>query len=348
MKDKLTRYAVISVGILSAAIIFVCLIKYILPVLLPFFISFVVVSLTVSPAKALSVRIKAPERVIRLVMSLMIALIFAASAVFMIWRTSAALWSLLANMGEGDGLYGLLSSMMSSDLPIIGRLLPEEMASQISHALGSLISEGLTLLAGWLTSLVAGLPQTFLFILVTLISLTYFALDYDKIRDFAKSCLPNRWICFVSRCKNSIINVLKKYVISYSLILMITYTTLLIGFLILGIYYAPIVALFIALADILPIIGVGTVLVPWSIYELATGNTVLGVGLIILFVISSLIRQFSEPKIVGKNLDLHPIITLVMLYAGYALFGIWGMLILPIIAVCVGLMLKSDNSSEVA
>ncbi len=348
MKEKITNLAIISVGTLSAVILFICLIKYILPVLLPFFIALIVVSITVSPARKLSGVIKAPERVIRLVMSLLIALIFVSGAIFIIWRTVNALWSFLADMAEQNGLYELLSSLTNSEIPIIGTLLPEELARRLSGALEKLLSSALTAIAGWITSLAGGVPQLFLFLIVSLISLTYLALDYDRLKSFLSTHLPEKVHRVMTDCYGGVITVLKKYVISYALIMAITYTTLLIGFLILGISHAPIIAFFIALADILPIIGVGTVLVPWSVYELAVGNTLLGVGLIILFVISSLIRQFSEPKIVGKNLDLHPIVTLVTLYMGYSLFGIWGMLILPVIAVLISLMLKRNNSTQVA
>ena len=143
------------------------------------------------------------------------------------------------------------------------------------------------------------------------------------------------------------ITILKKYILSYSLIMLITYLTLLGGFLLLGVDHAPIIALFIAALDILPILGVGTVLVPWSIFELVMGNRFLGIGLIILFVVNAIIRQLTEPKIVGKSLNMHPIITLMMIYVGYALFGFLGMIILPIISVILGSILKQDNSAKV-
>ena len=347
MKEKISHLAIISVGILSSVILFVCFIEYILPVLLPFIVAWLVASITVSPARRLSDIIKAPERLIRLLMSLLIVLIFVASAVLLIWRTTAALWSFLIDISEQNRLYDLLNVVMSKDVPLLGGLIPEELASRIGEAFGSLISSILALIAEGVTTIAGGVPQFFFFLLVTLISLAYFALDYDKITSFVKSNLPNKLVTLLSKCRRGIIGVLKKYILSYSLIMLITYLTLLTGFLILGVSHSPVVAFFIALLDILPILGVGTVLVPWSVYELAVGNSFLGIGLILLFVINAVVRQFSEPRIVGKNLDLHPIITLIMLYVGYALFGLWGMLLLPVIAVCAGVILKGEKSTQV-
>lgn len=348
MKEKISHIALISVGILSSLILLVAFVDYLLPVLSPFLIAWLIAALTVSPAHNLSVRIKAPERVIRLIISVVATLIFFFLVALLIWQVSTALWRFLADIGEGNRLYDMLSALFSSDMPIFGELFPPELAAKISSAVGELISDCLSLVAGWITSFASALPQFFFFILVTLISLVYFALDYDKIAGFVTSLLPDRATAAIRKIRDSFISVIKKYICSYSLIMLITYSVILIGLWLLRVDHAPVVALFIALLDILPIIGVGTVLVPWSIFELAGGNRFLGIGLLLLFVLNAVIRQLSEPRIVGKSLDLHPIITLMMIYIGYALFGFWGMLILPVAAVSIGAFLKQDDSAEVA
>ena len=118
------------------------------------------------------------------------------------------------------------------------------------------------------------------------------------------------------------------------------------GFLVLRVSQAPIIALIVAALDILPIIGVGTVLVPWSVFEIARGNVAVGVGLIILFLVNEVIRQFSEPKIVGKSLNIHPLLTLLLLYLGYSLFGISGLILIPVIIAVLGLV-KKDEAADV-
>ena len=347
MMEKLTRLALISLGILSAVILVFCFIEYVLPILIPFLIAWIVASLTASVAERLARRIKAPKRIIRLVLSVLLTLIFAAVAILSLWRTLASLWQFLADISEKNRLYDLLNTILSRDIPLLGGILPEELASRIGEAFGSLISTGLSFVAEWITSLAGGVPKILLFLLVTLISLVYFSLDYDKINSFVSSHLPRRLSNLVKKLRTGITVLLKKYILSYSLILLITYITLLIGFVILRVDRAMLLAFFIALLDILPVIGVGTVLIPWSIYELAVGNSTLGIGLIILFVANAVIRQLAEPKIIGKSLDLHPLITLITLYVGYAVFGIWGMLLLPIATVLIITSLKGNNTAEI-
>ena len=347
MKDQITRFALISVGILSSIILLFAFIEYLLPVVMPFLIAWLIAAITASPAAKLSRRIKAPERIIRLVMSVLITILFFSLASILIWQGATSIWRFLSDIDEDSRIYDMLSMIFSSDAPVFGDYLPSGLADRISEAVGTLVSSGLSMLGEGIASLVALVPQFFFFIIATLISLVYFTLDYDKITAFLKSILPDKIIGVISKIKGGILFVIKKYILSYSLIMLITYLTLLIGLSILRVPHAVVIALFIALLDILPIIGVGTVLLPWGIFELATADKFLGIGLILLFVVNTIIRQFTEPRIVGKSLDIHPIITLMMIYVGYALFGFVGMLILPIIIVSVGAVLKGDNSTKI-
>ena len=347
MKDNISRISLISVGILSSLILIFAFINYLLPVLLPFLIAGLIASLTVNPARSLSKRIHAPEKIIRLILSVLLTILFFSTVAILFWRLSTTLWQILSNIGQGSRLYAIFIAMLDSDIPILGELLPPELAEKIGYAVGELVSNCLTLIAGWITSFATALPQLFFFIMVTLISLIYFALDYDRISSFIIALLPTKVTKKIVCVRNSVIAIMKKYLSSYLLIMLITYSVILVGLWLLSVEHAPMLALIIALLDILPVIGVGTVLVPWSILELAGGNRVVGIGLLILFVANTVIRQLTEPKIVGKSLDLHPLVTLMMIYIGYALFGFAGIFILPTIVVILMSALKQNNSTEV-
>ncbi len=348
MKDKLSRFSIISVGILSFGIILLVFAKRIFPIILPFLIAWFLAAATARPARSLAKKINAPVRIIRLIMSLVVTLFFFSAIGFLAWQATTALWGFLSDMARDNRLYDLLDTLLSSDVPLFGDLFPKELGSKIGEAIGRLVSGCLDLLAEWITSFAGVVPEIFLFVIVTLISLVYFALDYDKINAFLMSLLSDKSGDRLVKIKNNVISIIKKYILSYLLIMLITYFTLLVGFWIIGVDHALIIALFIAVLDILPILGVGTVLVPWSIFELVMGNRFIGIGLIILFVVNAVIRQFAEPKIVGKSLNLHPLITLMTIYVGYALFGFVGIIILPIVGVIVGALLKRDDSAKIS
>lgn len=347
MKDKLCRISIICVGILSSLILIYAISSYLLPVLAPFLIAFLIATLTVRPARSLAGKIKAPERAIRVVFSVLTTLIFFSAVGFIVWQVSVALWRFLRDAGQGGGLHDALDRIFSMRPPVVDGLLSDDILLRLGSAIGELISELIARLGGWIASFMSSLPQLFLFILVTLLSLVYFSLDYDRITVFLKSILPDRATALLTKIRDSFTLVIKKYILSYSLIMLITYATLLFGLWLLRVEHAPILALFIAVLDILPVIGVGTVLIPWGIYSLAIGNRLLGIGLLILFVVNTVIRQTAEPRIVGKSLNLHPLITLMMIYIGYGLFGILGILILPVLAVTLLALLKGDDTAKI-
>jgi predicted PurR-regulated permease PerM len=129
--------------------------------------------------------------------------------------------------------------------------------------------------------------------------------------------------------------------------MLLTFSIMLFGFVILGVRYSLLIAVIVALLDVLPVIGVGTVLVPWSVWCLLVGDVRLGVGLIILFATNEIIRQFAEPKIIGKHLGIHPLVTLILLYVGYSLMGLFGLFLLPVVTVIVNAALVKGEPADV-
>ena len=99
--------------------------------------------------------------------------------------------------------------------------------------------------------------------------------------------------------------------------------------------YALVVALIVALVDLLPVIGTSTILIPWGIVELILGNVKLGVGILVTMAIVFVIRQIIEPRIVSGQVGLHPLITLVCIFVGLKIFGVIGMLIVPLVVLCI-------------
>ena len=348
MIKKIKDYSLIALGILALGIIALVLLKYLLPVLSPFIIAWLIATVTRSPAERLSRKIGVPERVLRLMMSLFLTGIIFGGIALIIWRMTAAVWHFLSGFGEGNRLYEFILSLTSPEPSILGNAIPLELRERISNAINQMLSSALTSLGAAVTSWVGAVPSILFFLLVTVIALVYLSLDLERINAFLSSLLPERALKKIEDMRDGAFSAVKKYLRSYILIVGITFAIMLIGFISLGVSNAPLVALVVSLLDILPVIGVGTVLVPWGIFEIATGNHFLGIGLLVLFVVNTVVRQFSEPKIVGKSLNLHPVATLIMLYAGYALFGLAGLLLVPVISIVVAAVLKKNHSAHVA
>lgn len=347
MKEKLSYFSLISIGVISAGAILFLGIKYIVPILLPFIISWLVATAVFAPSERISKISGISERWLRLILSLLTIIVMFFAAFLFVRGLTLIVTDLIADMRGGEGIYNLIDTILSADSSLVAGRLPEGLASKVGDAISAMLGSFLSILADILTSFVGALPKVFLFLLASIISLVYFSLDYDRISGFLDNILPRGVFAAVRSFFSAAVSVIGKYIRSYSLILIITYITVFFGFLILSVENPASLALLVAMLDLLPIIGVGTVLIPWSVMEIAAGDRFMGIGLIILFVVNSVVRQLVEPKIVGKSLDLHPIIALMLIYVGYSLFGATGLLLLPFAAVIVSVSLNKNKTTEI-
>ena len=123
-----------------------------------------------------------------------------------------------------------------------------------------------------------------------------------------------------------------KYGVSYLLIMLMTFGEIAVGLLIIGKPHPILIAALIAIFDIFPIVGAGLILLPWTIINFLQGNTLQGIGMAILYVVVIVVRQIMEPRIVGKQVGLPPLVTLACMFVGTSLFGGVGLFGLPVLA----------------
>ncbi len=347
-KEKIGLTAQILIIVISLALILLVLTKKILPAFLPFLIAWGVAFAVRSPAKRLSEKTRLKENIARPVLAIFLTLAVFGITALAVWLVGTYLWRALSAVGESGVIYDIILKLTDPSLPIFGSGLPEEIASSIGDAFNSALSEMLAALGSFLTGLAAGIPEVLLFLLITVISVLYFAVDLERINLSVKKILPEKLFACLSRFRERLFATLKAYGRSYLLLMLFTYIIVLVGFLILRIKDAPLLALIVALLDLLPVIGVGTVIIPFGIYELLAGRVARGIGLFVLFVVNLVLRQLAEPRIVGKSLDMHPVLTLVFLYVGYSFFGIGGILLIPVFSIILESLIKKDSSAEVS
>lgn len=215
--------------------------------------------------------------------------------------------------------------------------LPVDISNYIDSITDGLFDNLRTILssiAGFLvnitTSTLTNVPGFLVSLLVTIITSYYFVYDYAGIISWVKDNCPEKVMKVLYEIKDFFENVLLKILGAYIAILGITFIELAIGLAIIGIPNSPMWAFLIAFLDILPILGVGTVLIPWGIGSLITGNILMGIELLVLYIIITIIRQIIEPHLVGANLGLHPLATLISMILGAKMFGAIGMFGAPL------------------
>ena len=231
---------------------------------------------------------------------------------------------------------GLESSVSSSIRDLFERLSSNEgFALDFSALSGSI---------GGVWTTAKAVPEFVVAILVSIVACFFMAADYDLVTDFIKRQLPANKIQAVSATKKTTVTAVGKLAKSYALLMLLTFCEMLVGLNILrmaGLYKSKFLlatAVIVAVVDIVPILGAGTVLIPWAVYSLISGSTGFGIGLIVLYAVIYIVRQMAEPKLVAVNLDLPPIITLLGMYVGVKLFGFIGLFLLPLTIMLVKIL----------
>jgi len=125
------------------------------------------------------------------------------------------------------------------------------------------------------------------------------------------------------------------YIKAYAIILLITFALLLMGFMMLGMKNSLSLAVLVAFVDILPVLGVGIVLIPWAIFSFIVGDTATAVAIALLYAVIAVTRQIIEPHIIGKRTGLHPLVTVIALYIGFNVMGFFGMILFPFIMIII-------------
>ena len=179
------------------------------------------------------------------------------------------------------------------------------------------------------------LPYFFFTLIIFLMAAFYFCSDFDRINKALLSRIPKRIAPSWKSVQKKVLTAALKYVKAYVILFLLTFMALMIAFIIVGEKYATLLAAVIALLDILPVIGVGTVLIPWVIVLFALGQVKKAIVLTVVCIIVMIGRQILEPHIVGTQLGVHPLLTLVSVFAGYKLFGLLGFIIGPIAVVII-------------
>lgn len=236
-------------------------------------------------------------------------------------------------------------SVLSKYLPFLSENLETsyfEVSQSISKVVAGVANSLLPVIANTVLAIIKTFPKILLFTGVTLLSLFYFGCDYEKITGFISAQLSEKQRKLVLELKNQFFVTIFSTVRAYIILILITFCELLTGFVIIGIPYATILALLISIIDILPILGTGTVLLPWSVIMFLNKNSVTGLSILALYVIITVIRQIAEPKILGESLGLHPLITLMSMYFGVKLVGISGLFTFPLIVI----ILKNLNDKK--
>lgn len=309
----------------------------------PFLIAFII-SLMVEPAIRFIMK---KMKFTRKTSSIIIFIIVSAIII------GAVAWGIVALISEASNLLQDLNGYVEKAYILFQNLtskfdfnkihLPTELTSIIQNSTGDV----LTSVSGWVRNFLTGLlniitsmPSIIIYFVVTIMALYLICVDKVYILDQIEHHFPQRWVFKVGTHIKDLTKTLGGYLKAEATLILVSFIISLIGLSMLkfanfNIEFPLIMALFIGFVDALPILGSGTVMIPWAIISGLNGDLKLGIAIIVLLIIMSTVRQFLEPKLVSKHIGTHPIFTLIAMYTGFKFIGVLGMLVGPIILIII-------------
>lgn len=268
-----------------------------------------------------------------------------AAVCFIIYLMISTLWKEISFLIQDmPGMYRDLESGLnqigSSMEGVFGKLPVEvqegwhTMVANFDKMMGELmsrISEPTVSAAGRFAK---SIPSVLVATIVTFISAYFFIAEREDVIRWSKKVAPDALVSRMTMVMDNLKFAVGGYLKAQLKIMVVVYIILVVGFIILNIHFSFLLGLLIALLDFLPFFGTGTALIPWAIYQFFMGNYKLVVGLVILYAVTQLVRQLIQPKLVGDSMGLRPLLTLFLLYTGYKIGGVFGM----IFAVPIGMI----------
>ncbi len=349
---KLEKRRAFIINFLYFAIILgivILLARYALGVLMPFFIAFLV-SLLLKPALAfLHDKLKLPRGLMGVVLVVLFYALLGLLLIVIGVQLFSAAKSFFMTLPElyTHTIVPWMSSAFAALEEFAAHLNPDAAAAynvvstNVTKSLGDAVVNISKQVVTWVTSSTLKAPRLLLNVLIMVISTIFLTADFPKIKAFVMRQFSPRGRTLLHDARVHLGRTLWSYLRSYAMILAITFVEIFLGLSIIGINNAAGIAVAIAIFDILPVVGSGLVLLPWTIYTLISGNLATGIGLAVLYVVVIVVRQIMEPKIIGDRVGLHPIVTLLSMVLGTYLFGGIGLFGLPITVALISALNKT-------
>lgn len=250
------------------------------------------------------------------------------------------IWGIAVLIDEGSSLLSSLNFYIDEGYNYIMEYLDminldeiqisEEVEKIIKNSTSNLLDNVSKWITNFLTSMltkISSIGAVGVYAVITILATYFICADRLFILDQIEHHFPKEWVKKLSKNIKKIIALLGGYLKAEAILIVINFILVLIGLFAFEIFglnvgYPLLMALLIAFTDALPIVGSGTIMLPWAIISAMNGNINLALALFILFVVISVVRQLLEPKVVSNQIGIHPIFTLIAMYTGFKAMGV--------------------------
>lgn len=332
-KDKKKFLIEVSYIAVVSTLIFIVF-KVTFKFLTPFVIAVIIASFMQKPAVFLSKKIRIKKEITAAVLTAGVYLLLGVLLSFAIYETIYLISSLVTKTPDFirffSGWFSVFYEKIENLFIGISPEIYEEILSVMKDTLENFVLKLSGILSSFITSTVKNIPSVFISSIVALVASCYIAKDYDKLKKFLIGIINDELKEKLIRIRKIVNETVFGILRGYLLLFLITFLELTLGFFVIGIKYAPVIAFIISVVDFLPVLGTGILLIPWGLFSIMTGNSFMGFAIIIIYLINMIVRNFAEPKILGKQMGINPLFTLFSMFLGLKFFGFWGLLIFPL------------------
>ncbi len=340
MENKHKKTFIINVLFFALAGLCIWLLsKLLFGFLMPFVIAFILAFAVQRPSNYLSEKLHIKKGICAAVSVVLIYLILITLISVIGWQLTVQIADFIEEIPTEIDKFSALADKWNLRLSGVFDLLPEELSDSARTAFDSAVSNILVKVTNFFSDFITGLagklPLYLFSIAVTVLASCYAAKDYDRLVLFVKGFIKKDTAARAVKIKNIIVENVLKILTGYLLLAVIAFFEIMIGLFILKVKYAPIFAALIAIVDFLPVLGSGTILLPWAAVAFLTSNFKLGIGLLILYGAVTVVRYFAEPRIISRQIGINPLFTLLLIFLGLRIGGIGGMILFPIGAIVI-------------
>lgn len=308
----------------------------------PFLLAFLMAWLLTPLVKWLNAKLRLPRKMLSLLLLLLVFVGLGAA----VWAlTVGVVGEIISLASDWEGLVGSFEAtvtLVGESFSRVMELLPQSVQTTVNNLVEQLfqwlqtaIPRILSMAVDTVTGVAKGMPSFFVATVVFVMASYFITSDYPRLRASFTDRLPQGPRVFFSQVKRAAAAGFGGYVKAQIILSIGVFFILLGGFLLIRQPYALLLALVLAVLDFIPIVGSGTVMVPWAVVELFTGNFRHAVALMVVWGLVSLFRQIGEPKVLGNQTGLSPILSLVSVYVGMKVAGVAGMIFGPVLCLVV-------------
>ena len=338
-KNKYYKKIGIKIAVLLVVLIGIFLLYKLAMFYVPFIIALIIASIVEPIVRFLNKKLKFNRKFAAIISLLLVFGLLGLLITLGVTKLVEECKNLIANSNDSyKDLYnyfvGYINDIQNGNSP-----LPNEMAELAKKAIQGLIDGANRIATGLGDRIITGvssLPTMITYIVITVLATIFTCFDRQYVLDKISSQVPKKWIDKVKEIYTEMCSVSWNYIKAEAKLSFICFIWVLVGLIVfdlcgLDVQYTVLMAVLIGFIDLLPIFGAGSVMIPWAIYLGVTGNMPLAIAVICLWGVWAILRQIIEPHMVSKQIGMHPLATLLAMYTGFKLIGVFGLMIGPII-----------------